>query len=286
MKQQTLLKTRQILNKYDIKANKRFGQNFLIDDQILSKIVEGANINNGDLIIEIGPGLGNLTQYIIERSGYTLLIEIDNNMINILTDRFPDKSKYMLINQDILKVNLDELITNLEQSINRKFNSIKVVANLPYYITSPIIFKLLQDSHRIDEIVVMVQKEVADRIVNTNSKKDYGILTLMVQYFADSNIILNVPSSSFIPRPNVESAVIRLTKTSHYHAKNEKVLFDLIHASFQNRRKKMINSLVNTHFMGMEKEQVINLIKSNGFSENIRAEELKLDDFIKIADSL
>lgn len=282
----TLNKTKIILNKYDIKANKRFGQNFLIDDNILENIVEVSNISKSDLVIEIGPGLGNLTEYIIERAGYTLLVEIDSKMIQILNDRFEDKENYILLNDDILKINLDEKIKEIEKELNIEFDKIKVVANLPYYITTPILFKLLQDESRIDSITVMVQKEVAERMVAHSKTKDYGILTLMVKYLSDSNIEFIVPRESFIPAPNVTSAIINLKKNKKYSVTNEKLFFELIHKSFAKRRKTMINSLYLSNFNGMDKEILNDIFNKVGIEKNIRAEELEIDDYIKITDAI
>lgn len=282
----TLNKTKMILNKYDIKANKRFGQNFLIDDNILENIVEVSNISKSDLVIEIGPGLGNLTEYIIERAGYTLLVEIDSKMIQILNDRFKDKENYILLNDDVLKINLDEKIKEIEKELNIEFEKIKVVANLPYYITTPILFKLLQDESRIDSITVMVQKEVAERMVAHSKTKDYGILTLMVEYLSDSNIEFIVPRESFIPAPNVTSAIINLRKNKKYSVTNEKLFFELIHKSFAKRRKTMINSLYLSNFNGMDKEILNDIFNKVGIEKNVRAEELEIEDYIKITDAI
>lgn len=282
----TLKKTKEILNKYNLRANKRFGQNFLIDDNTIKSIVEKAELSENDLVIEIGPGLGNLTQYLLEEVKYCILVEIDDNMIDVIRDRFKGCRNFTLINEDILKIDLNEEVKKIEEKLDIKFNSVKVVANLPYYITTPIIFKLLQGSSRIDEIVVMVQKEVANRMVSSYKTKDYGILSIMVQYFADSEILIKVPNSSFIPSPKVESAVVKLIKRKKYIVKNEEILFELIHSSFANRRKKMINSLEISRFRGMPKDKIKEMLINNGYSELVRAEELKLEDFIKIADSI
>ncbi len=282
----TLKKTKMILNKYDIKANKRFGQNFLIDDNILENIVEVSNISKSDLVIEIGPGLGNLTEYIIDKAGYMLLVEIDNKMIQILNERFKEKDNYSLLNNDVLKINLDEKIDEIEKKLNIKFNKIKVVANLPYYITTPILFKLLQDESRIDSITVMVQKEVAERMVAHSKTKDYGILTLMVKYLSDANIEFIVPKESFIPAPNVTSAIISLRKNKKFNVKDEKLFFDLIHKSFAKRRKTMINSLYLSNFNGLEKEKVNEIFSKLGMDNNVRAEELEIEDYINIADTI
>lgn len=280
----TLEKTKNIMRINNIKANKRFGQNFLIDDNILENIVKSAEITNNDLVIEIGPGLGNLTEYLLEKAAYVILVEIDNNMINILNDRFKNNNNYILLNDDILKVNVDEVIENIENKLNRKFEKIKVVANLPYYITTPIIFKLLQNENRINEITVMVQKEVAERIVAKNKTKDYGILTLMVNYLGTSDIKLIVPNNSFIPAPNVTSAVIKITKNKRFTVKDEELLFKLIHSSFAQRRKKIINSLESTKFLNMSKPELEKLFNECNISLNARAEELELQDYIKIVD--
>lgn len=280
----TLEKTKNIMRINNIKANKRFGQNFLIDDNILENIVKSAEITNNDLVIEIGPGLGNLTEYLLEKAAYVILVEIDNNMINILNDRFKNNNNYILLNNDILKVNVDEIIENIENKLNRKFEKIKVVANLPYYITTPIIFKLLQNENRINEITVMVQKEVAERIVAKNKTKDYGILTLMVNYLGTSDIKLIVPNNSFIPAPNVTSAVIKITKNKRFTVKDEELLFKLIHSSFAQRRKKIINSLESTKFLNMSKPELEKIFNECNISLNARAEELELQDYIKIVD--
>lgn len=280
----TLEKTKNIMRINNIKANKRFGQNFLIDDNILENIVKSAEITNNDLVIEIGPGLGNLTEYLLEKAAYVILVEIDNNMINILNDRFKNNNNYILLNDDILKVNVDEIIENIENKLNRKFEKIKVVANLPYYITTPIIFKLLQNENRINEITVMVQKEVAERIVAKNKTKDYGILTLMVNYLGTSDIKLIVPNNSFIPAPNVTSAVIKITKNKRFTVKDEELLFKLIHSSFAQRRKKIINSLESTKFLNMSRPELEKLFNECNISLNARAEELELQDYIKIVD--
>lgn len=278
----TYKKTKEILNKYGIKANKRFGQNFLIDDNILQGILNSADIKDNELVIEIGPGLGNLTEYLLSVSSHVMLIEIDNNMIEILTDRFETKNNYTLINCDVLKIDLDEKISDIEKKLNTKFDKVKVVANLPYYVTSPILFKLLKDSKRIDEIVVMVQKEVAERMIATPSKKDYSVLTVMVKYFADSNIEIVVPSSSFIPAPNVTSAVIKLIKNKKYNLENEEDFFQMIHFAFAQRRKKMINSLESNHYHDLSKDELTTTLKLLNIDENVRAEALDLDTLVRI----
>lgn len=279
----TLNITKNILRKYNLQANKRFGQNFLIDDNVLENIVEAANISENELIIEIGPGLGNLTEYLLKKSTYVLLIEVDNNMINILNDRFSKYSNYELVNYDILKIDLDKKIEELEIKNGIKYDKVKVIANLPYYITSPIIFKLLEDSKRVMEIVVMVQKEVAQRITSKNDKKDYGVLTVMVDSRCNTSIVVNVPRDAFIPEPNVDSAVIKLIKTKKYDIISQEILKKIVNASFSQRRKKVINSLINTKCLDKNKEQWENILKDNGINEDVRAEQISTKQFVDIS---
>lgn len=282
----TLRETKTILSKYGLRANKRFGQNFLVDDNILNNIVDVADIKENELVIEIGPGLGNLTNYILKRATYSLLVEIDQNMINVLTDRFKNEKNYKLISMDILKVNIDEEIKKIEDEKDITFKNVKVVANLPYYITTPIIFKLLQDSTRITEVVVMVQKEVAQRMVANCNTKDYGILTLMVKYLSEANISFTVPKESFIPAPNVTSAIIILKKNKRYTVENEEIFINLVHSAFAQRRKTMINSLFSTKFNNLTKGELIELFNKLGIDGNVRAEQLEIEDFIRISNEI
>lgn len=282
----TLNKTKSIINKFNIRANKRYGQNFLIDDNILENIVSSSNIGKEDLVIEIGPGLGNLTEYILQSCKYALLVEIDPKMIEVLEYRFNDRNNFKLVNEDILKVDVDNMIKSIEEEIGYKFKNIRVVANLPYYITTPILFKLLEDENKIDTITVMIQKEVAERMVANPKSKEYGILTLMVEYFSDAKIEVIVPNSSFIPEPGVTSAVISLSKRSKYNVKNEKLFFELIHKAFAQRRKKMTNSLIAGKFNNMEKEEIEALFEKCNISLNARAEELEIEKYIEIINNI
>ncbi len=282
----TLSKTKSIMSKYNIIANKRYGQNFLIDDNVLENIVNSADVTDEDLVIEIGPGLGNLTEYLVNRAKYVLLIEIDPKMITVLNDRFKDVSNYSLLNEDVLKVDIDKLVNEIKSRENIDFRKVKVVANLPYYITTPILFKLLEAENSISDITVMVQKEVAERMVATPRGKEYGILTLMVDYFSSANIEIIVPNSSFIPEPGVVSAVINLNKKRKYEVSNEKLFFELIHKAFAQRRKKMINSLVSTGFNNMSKNEIEELFSKCKLDFNARAEELPIEEFIKIIDNI
>ena len=282
----TLSKTRSIMSKFNIVANKRYGQNFLIDDNILQGIVSAADITDKDLVIEIGPGLGNLTEYILNTAKYGLLVEIDPKMIAVLEDRFKDKTNYTLLNEDILKVDIDNLVEKIKTENNIDFKSVKVVANLPYYITTPIIFQLLEDSNCIESITVMVQKEVAERMTADSHSKEYGILTIMVDYFSNANIDIIVPNSSFIPEPGVTSAVITLKKSRKYKVNNEKVFFELVHKAFAQRRKKMTNSLSSNNFNNMSKQEIEDLFTNCNLKLTTRAEELETIDFINIANSI
>lgn len=282
----TLNITKSIINRFNIRANKRYGQNFLIDDNILENIVDASNITDEDLVIEIGPGLGNLTEYILQKCKYALLVEIDPKMIEVLNYRFKDRSNFKLINEDILKVDIDSLVKEIESKVEFKFKNIRVVANLPYYITTPILFKLLEDENRIDTITVMIQKEVAERMVAKPKSKDYGILTLMVDYFSDAKVEVIVPNSSFIPEPGVTSAVISLSKRRKYDVKNEKLFFELIHKAFAQRRKKMTNSLVANKFNNMEKDEVEKLFVNCNINLNARAEELEIGKYIEIINKI
>lgn len=282
----TLNITKNIISKYNIRANKRYGQNFLVDDNILTSIVEGADITDEDLVIEIGPGLGNLTEYILDRARMAILVEIDSKMIDVLNDRLKERNNYILLNEDILKLDIDKMVEDIENKNNYKYRKVKVVANLPYYITTPIIFKLLEGGKRIDDIVVMVQKEVALRMVANPKSKDYGILTLMIKYYSSANILMDVPNSCFIPEPGVTSSVIELKRYNKYSSKNEKLLFELIHKAFAQRRKKVINSLEKNNFNNMSKEQLEELFRKCNINLNARAEEIELEKYIEIVDNI
>lgn len=278
----TLKITKNIMNKYNIRANKRFGQNFLIDDNVLEDIVKSSNINKEDLVIEIGPGLGNLTEYILENAKYTILVEIDKNMIDILNDRFKNQNNYILLNQDILKINLEEYIKNIEIEKNMKFKSVKVVANLPYYITTPIILGLLSQTNKISRYVMMMQLEVADRICGKPKTKDYNALSIAIMYRATATKVIKVPRTVFIPAPNVDSAVVRLDLYDNpkYICKDEKHFFDFIRECFSQRRKTLVNNLSNKY----SKDFIVKMLNENNIKLTARAEELDITDFIKLSD--
>lgn len=274
----TLEITKRIMKTNSIFAKKSFGQNFLIDDNILQGIVESANLAADDVVIEIGPGLGNLTHYILEKKVKVIAFEIDNDMVDILNQRFDNNNNLEIINKDILKVDMESYFMN---------KKVKVIANLPYYITSPIIFKLLEYRKNIESITIMIQKEVAERIVAMPHSKDYGVLTINTNYVSDVRKILNVPNTSFIPAPNVTSAVIQITpnekKEKALGIKDEEVFRDLVKKSFSARRKKLSNSLQNCGIKNMSKQDIDNMIKQIGLSENCRAEEVSIEEYAKMA---
>lgn len=270
-----------IIKKYDFAFQKRFGQNFLIDSHVIEKIIRAADISKDDIVLEIGPGIGTLTQYLAEAAGWVYAVEIDKNLIPVLGETLAEYDNVTVINEDILKVDINALIKDSEKGI-------KVVANLPYYITTPIIMNLLENSIAAKSITVMVQKEVADRMQSGPSSKDYGALSLAVQYYAEPYIAANVPPNCFMPRPNVGSAVIRLTRWTNPPVKvnNEKLMFKLIRASFNQRRKTLQNGINNSTELNFTKEQVVAALKEMGLSETVRGETLSLAQFAKLSDLL
>lgn len=274
-------KTIEIIQKYEFAFQKRFGQNFLIDDHVLTKIMDGANVGKDDFILEIGPGIGTMTQYLAERARKVLAVEIDTNLIPILEETLAPYDNVTVKNADILTVDFHEIAKEYNDN-----KPIKVVANLPYYITTPIIMGLFESKVPIESMTVMVQKEVADRMQVGPGTKDYGALSLAVQYYAVPYIIANVPPNCFMPRPNVGSAVIRLTahKEPPVSVKDEELMFRLIRASFNQRRKTLQNGLVNSSELSFSKEEVISAIEQAGFSPTIRGEALTLEQFAKLAD--
>lgn len=273
-------KTIEVIQKYQFAFQKRFGQNFLIDAHVLEKIVSAAGITKDDCVLEIGPGIGTMTQYLAESAGQVIAVEIDTNLLPILTDTLKDYSNVKVINQDILKVDINELVKEYNNG-----RPIKVVANLPYYITTPIIMGLFESNVSIDNITVMVQKEVADRMQVGPGSKDYGALSLAVQYYASPYIVANVPPNCFIPRPNVGSAVIRLTRYQEppVQVKDPKLMFKLIRASFNQRRKTLQNGLNNSPEVSFSKEEITKAIESLGVSPSVRGEALSLEQFAQLA---
>ena len=280
-----LEETRFIMKKYNIRANKNLGQNFLINEEVVTNIVDCSNIDKQDLVIEIGPGLGTLTKYLLEKTGKVICIELDTKMLQILEDRFSLYNNFELINNDVLKVDLKNIIE--KEKAEGKIKNVKIVANLPYYITTPIIMKLLEEELELESITVMIQKEVADRLIAIPGEKNTGAITYAVYYYATSEAIMEVPNSSFIPEPAVTSKVIKLNirKEPIVTPKNKEKMFKVIKCAFMQKRKTLLNSLTNNKIFE-NKNQGIELLKSLQINENIRPEELTLEQFEKISDNL
>lgn len=272
-----------ILKKYNFHFQKKFGQNFLIDPHVLDKIVHAAEITENDVILEIGPGIGTLTQYLCEQAKQVIAVEIDKNLIPILKETLSEYQNIIILQEDILKTDI--------QKIAEKYNQgrpIKIVANLPYYITSPIIMGLFESHAPIASITVMVQKEVASRMQAVPGTKDYGALSIAVQYYAMPYIAANVPPNCFLPRPNVGSAVIRLTRhtQSPVKVKDETLMFRLIRASFNQRRKTLLNGLSNAAELSFHKSEIEQALTDCGLPPSIRGEALTLEQFAELADAL
>ena len=266
-----------ILNKYGLRANKKLGQNFLINESIIYDIVKKANVTKEDVVIEIGPGLGSLTKEFINNAKKVIAIELDPNMIDILKSRFGIFDNFEVIYGDVLKIDLEELI--------KGYDSVKVVANLPYYITTPIIMKLLEDKLKIKSITVMVQKEVGERICATHKDKEYGAITVSVQYYSEPQIIIDVPKENFLPAPEVDSCVIRLDMREKplVSLKDEKLFFRLVKGAFTQRRKTINNSLTCS---GKSKEEIIAALNKLGIDSKLRAENLSIQQYADIANTL
>lgn len=272
--------TKAVLNRYPFVFQKKFGQNFLIDPHVLDKIINAAEITKEDCVIEIGPGIGSVTQALIDNAGKVISIEIDDQLIPILTEQFGGCENFRLIHKDVLKVDLHKLIA--EESPNRR---IKVVANLPYYITTPIIMMLLEHNLPIESITVMVQKEVADRMASGPGSKQYGAITVAMKYYCDTYLVANVPQNCFMPRPNVDSAVIKLTlhQESIVDINDEEQLLKIIKAAFSQRRKTLLNTLASNGNLGLSKEEIKNILDESGIGANTRGETLSLDDYAMLS---
>lgn len=275
--------TANIIQKYDFTFQKRYGQNFLIDEHVLNKIVGAAEVTKDDYVIEIGPGIGTLTQCLCEEAGKVTAIEIDKDLIPILKETLAEYDNVEVIHADVMKIDLKKLI---EENADGK--NVKFVANLPYYITTPIIMELLEKKLPISSITVMVQKEVAQRMQCQPGSKDYGALSLAVQYYADAYIAANVPPNCFMPRPKVGSAVIRLSVHDKppVDVKDERLMFALIRASFNQRRKTMVNSVANFDGLSISKEEMQRALTSVGVPESVRGEALNLSQFALLANEL
>lgn len=274
--------TAEIIKKYGFNFQKKFGQNFLIDANILEKIIDAADITKDDCVIEIGPGIGTMTQYLAEHAGWVAAVEIDKNLIPILHETLSGYDNVTIINEDILKVDINRLAREKNEG-----SPVKVVANLPYYITTPIIMGLFESHVPLSSITIMVQKEVADRMQVGPGTKDYGALSLAVQYYAKPEIMMNVPPACFMPRPGVGSAVIRLTRFEEppVQVKSERKLFSIIRAAFNQRRKTLANALVNSG-MALTRQQVYDVLAQMGLSQTIRGEALTLEQFAQLANLL
>jgi 16S rRNA (adenine1518-N6/adenine1519-N6)-dimethyltransferase len=275
--------TIEVLQKYDFTFQKKFGQNFLIDTHVLDKIISAAHITKEDMVLEIGPGIGTMTQYLAEAAGKVIAVEIDKNLIPILSDTLSEYQNVRIINEDVLKLDLRKLAD--EENGGK---AIKVVANLPYYITTPIIMGLFENHVPVESITVMVQKEVADRMQTGPGSKDYGALSLAVQYYAEPYIVANVPPNCFMPRPKVGSAVIRLTrhKEPPVEVKDEKLMFDIIRASFNQRRKTLANGLNNSDKITCSKEIITEAIEKLGKGPSVRGEALSLQEFASLSNDI
>lgn len=274
--------TRAVIEKYNLSIQKKFGQNFLIDDSALSKTVEAAGVTKEDTVLEIGPGIGTMTQYIAESAGKVIAVEIDRMLISILADTLSDYDNVKVINQDILKVDIESIVQ--EENGGKP---IKVVANLPYYITTPILMRLLESELPIDSITVMVQKEVADRMAEKPGSKDYGALSLAVQYYTEPSLVQVVPPSSFIPQPGVDSAVIHLKchKEPPVEVADSKFMFSVIRSAFAQRRKTLSNGVANGN-IGINREQVTDALSKMGLNPSVRGEKLSLAEFAELSNLL
>ncbi len=273
-----------VLQKYNFNFQKKFGQNFLIDTRVLERIIDSAEITKDDCVLEIGPGIGTMTQYLAESAREVVAVEIDKNLIPILqNDTLAEYDNVTIINDDILKVDINKIVQEKNNG-----QPIKVVANLPYYITTPIIMGLFESHVPLKSITIMVQKEVADRMQVGPGTKDYGALSLAVQYYAKPEIVANVPPNCFIPRPNVGSAVIRLTRHEQppVDVKNETHMFALIRASFNQRRKTLINGLTNAGNLNVTKEQIVQALEKMGLPATVRGEALTLEQFGELSNLL
>ena len=273
-------KTKKIVEKYGFSFKKNFGQNFLVDERVLGKIVSSAEISKDDVVIEVGPGIGTLTQALAKEAYKVVAVEIDTTLVPILGELLSDFDNIELINEDILKVDVNAIA---EKYPDKK---IKMVANLPYYITTPIIMNVLENHIPVESITVMIQKEVAYRMKAQPSTKDYGSLSLAVQYYCEPYLVANVPQNCFMPRPNVDSAVIKLTVMDKpkVQVNNEKFMFEFIKAAFSQRRKTLVNCIFSSGLLTLSKDEIGKMLNGLGYDERVRGESLTLEDYGKITD--
>jgi len=275
-------KTLEIIKKHDFKVKKGYGQNFLVDQHVINKIISGADVKETDLVIEIGPGIGGLTERLAAQAKHLIAIEIDKTLIPILEESFSGCTNVEILNQDILKTDIESIITA------HGAGSAKIVANLPYYITTPIIMSILESNAPIESMTIMIQKEVGKRIKATAGTKDYGALTLGVAYRAKAELVANVPRNSFVPRPNVDSAVLRLDRLEHppIDVECEALLFRVIRAAFEQRRKTLLNCLFNLLDLGLSKDELAVILEKCGLDANVRGEDLTLESFADVANAI
>lgn len=271
------IKTQELVKKYNFKFSKSLGQNFLVDDSVLNDIVSGAEVSENDFVIEIGPGVGTLTAQILKKAKRVTAVELDNDLIPILQQELGDNPKFQLIHKDALKVNFNEVIGDEE--------SVKLVANLPYYVTTPIIVKLLKEQYNFKSLTIMIQKEVAERIDAEPNCKDYGSLSVLVQYYCNTSIVRKVPPTCFMPRPKVESIVIKLERLSEprVKVKDEALMFEIVRSGFNMRRKTLWNA---TKSLGLDKEKLEAAFKNSGIDPKRRAETLSIEEFAALSDSI
>ncbi|MBN1066463.1 16S rRNA (adenine(1518)-N(6)/adenine(1519)-N(6))-dimethyltransferase RsmA [Clostridium botulinum] len=271
------IKTKELVKKYNFRFSKSLGQNFLLDESVLNDIVDGAEVNENDFIIEIGPGVGTLTAKLLQKAKMVTCIELDNDLIPILQQELGEYDKFELIHNDALKVDFNEIMKNKEH--------VKLVANLPYYVTTPIIVKLLKENHKFESLTIMIQKEVAERINAEPNCKEYGALSVLVQYYCNTKIVRKVSPESFMPRPKVDSIVIRLDRLSNPRVKvqDEKLLFDIVRAGFNMRRKTLWNA---TKVVGLSKEDLQKAFDSCNIDPKRRAETLSIEEFAALTDSI
>jgi len=278
--------TKEIIKKYGIKLTKSLGQNFLKDESVVEDIIESASVTKEDLVLEIGPGIGSMTTMLAESAGKVVAVEIDKHLMKALQANLSEYSNVLVVNQDIMKTDVEKLISeNMVGEEGVALKNVKVVANLPYYITTPIIMKLLEENPGINTMVFMVQKEVAERMVASPGTKTYGALSVAVQFYSDANIMFTVPPHCFIPQPEVDSSIIRLDILSE--PKNEvfdkKIFFRVVKAAFEQRRKKLLNAIVNTGNFNISKDDLGKMLVDMGLDENVRGEVLSIMQFTQLS---
>lgn len=276
--------TKRLLSEYNLRPKKKFGQNFLIDERVIHGILKAAELGPGDTVVEIGPGLGSLTEHLVQRAGQVLAIEIDSQLIPLLREKLNSYTGFKLLEEDVLKVNLDQAVKEAFPQVKYPY---KVVANLPYYITTPIIMKLLEEKYQIETMVLMVQKEVGERLRARPGTKEYGALSVAVQYYTEPELVFKVPPGAFRPIPEVASAVMKLKvrKVPLVTPQDETLFFQVVRASFSQRRKTLINALSN-FFTKLSKGELTRLLEEVGIEPTVRGEELGLAQFAQIADAL